>query len=170
MVKEERLCPKHGTPMKYSPELKQWYCEEELYASYLTAQAQRESAKRYSQTEKFRTSQEKYRSGEKGQKARERYLKSDKYKQRRKEYNERLKESLAIARQAALERPTALKEVEVLRTETFAPLIQDIREYLDIMGHTPKTTEVMSWSKDVYSIRLTETKAAELITQAAKRR
>lgn len=170
MPKQTHICPKHNKRMVYSRTAKQWFCQECLYASFLTHQAQIAAQKRYQQSEKFKASQEKYRHSEKGQTAREKYLKGPKYKQRRKEYNERLKESLEIARQAQLERPSALKEVEAIRNESLAPLIQDIREYLDTMGRSPTATEVATWAEDVYKVKLTKERALKLIDLATKRR
>jgi hypothetical protein len=156
--------------MKYSPKQKTWYCSECLHAAFLTAEAQKESVKKYQHSKKFKNSQDKYRQSDKGQKARNDYFHSDKYKERRKEYNERLKESLAIARQAHLERTSVQKPVETLRTEEFKPLIQDIREYIDAMGHSPTHHEVVVWAKDTYAMQLPVSKASELIQQAAKRK
>ena len=169
MAKEAPKCAKHDCELTYSKELKRYFCKECLHAAYLTDLAQKEAVKRYQQTDKFKASQKKYAEG-KGKTARQRYLSSDKYKARRKEYNERLKESLAIARQAQLERPSVVTEVELVRSEVLAPLTQDIREFLDTMGRLPSAIDVQEWSRDVYSTPLTREKAVNIINQASKRR
>lgn len=166
---KRQICPTHNKPLKYSKKLRKWYCPECLYSSFLTHQAQQEAVKRYRQSEKGKESERKYELSEKGQIARDKYLKSEKYKQRRREYNERLKESLRIARMARDERATAEKEVEVRRTSELMPLIQDIHEYMDIMGRLPLPHEVVVWARDAYKISILPDRAAALIRQARKR-
>lgn len=170
MPGEERICPMHNTPLKYSRKLRMWYCPDCLYASFLTHQAQQEAVKRYRQTEKGKAAEEKYEKSPKGKAAREKYLKSEKYKQRRREYNQRLKESLQIARIALAERATREKEEERQRTEELMPLIQDVREYLDTMGNLPSPSEVVKWARDAYGVTLSSNRVAKLINKAAKRR
>jgi len=166
---EEKICTVHGTPLKYSRKARKYYCPECLYSSFLTHQAQQEAVKRYRQSEKGKASERKYELSEKGQAAREKYLKSEKYKQRRREYNERLKESLRIARIAREEKATTEKEVEVRRTSELMPLIQDIHEYADIMGRLPSPREVIVWARDAYKTSLPLDKAIELLRRAQRK-
>ena len=168
-AKQEHVCPKHSTPMKYSRKLKTWYCSECLQSAYESYLAQQEAVKRYRTSEKGKTAQERYEQG-KGKEARQRYLHSEKYKAARKVYNQRLKESLQIARAAHLDRPSAERGVERVRTEVSSPLIQDIQEYLDTMGRRPSPFEVKEWSQDIYQTTITTERAKELIETAAKRR
>jgi len=169
-VKQSHVCPSHQTPMKYSRKLKTWYCSECLQRAYESYLAQQEAVKRYRGSEKGKTAQDRYEDSEKGQTARQRYLHSDKYKAARKAYNQRLKESLQIARAAKLERPTAERVVERVRTEVMSPMVQEIREYIDVMGRRPSTLEVKEWSQDLYKAKITTERAKELIETAAKRR
>ncbi len=164
-TKQEHLCTTCEEPMTYSRKLKKWVCEICLYGAFLTDQAQREAVKRYRQTDKGKEAEKKYEQSDKGKTARERYLKSDKYKQRRREYNQRLKESLAIARAAHLERPKALTEAEVLVTDEHAALIQDIREYIDSSNRLPPVDSVKTQAED-YGLKLTDEQARELIRRA----
>ena len=169
-VKQSHICPSHSTPMKYSRKLRTWYCSECLQRAYESYLAQQEAVKRYRDSEKGKTAQERYEDSEKGQTARQRYLHSDKYKAARKAYNQRLKESLQIARAAKLEKPSKERAVERVRTEELSPLVQDIREYLDTMGRRPLTTEVKEWANDIYETKITTERARELIERASKRR
>jgi molecular chaperone GrpE (heat shock protein) len=164
----KQLCPKHNIPLTYSRKHKRYFCKECLYASFLTHQAQQASYKKWHQSAKGKASVKKYEQTT-GRAARERYLHSDKYKQRRREYNERLKESLRIARIALAERATREKEEERIRTTELAPLIQDIREYIDSLGRTPTSAEVTKWARDAYSLTLSKDRAQELITKALRR-
>ncbi len=167
---DSKTCLIHNCKLTYSRKHKQYYCKECLYSSYLTHQAQLEAERRYRQSEKGKTAERKYEESPKGKTARERYLKSDKYKQRRKEYNQRLKESLQIARVVLAERATREKEEERQRTEELMPLIQDIREYADTMGRLPLASEVTKWARDAYGAVLSLNSATKLINKAAKRR
>ena len=169
-TKQSHVCPSHSTPMKYSRKLKTWYCSVCLQRAYESYLAQQEAVKRYRDSEKGKTAQDRYEQSEKGQTARQRYLKSEKYKQRRKEYNQRLKESLQVARAARLERPSTERGVERVRTEVLSPLVQEIREYIDIMGRRPSTVEVREWASDAYKTNITTERAKELIETASKRR
>jgi len=170
MTKQEKTCKIHNIPLKYSEEQKVHYCPKCLQAAYESWQSQQEAVKRYRDSEKGKTAQEKYEKSEKGQTARQRYLKSEKYKERRKEYNQRLKESLIIARAAKLERPTVERDVERIRVTELSPLIQDILEYQDTMGKNPTTTEVKEWAMDVYKTAITAGRAKALIEEASKKR
>lgn len=170
MTKTEHVCPSHSTPMKYNRKLKMWYCSACLQAAYVSYQAQQEAVKRYRGSEKGKTAQGRYEESEKGQTARQRYLHSEKYKTARRAYNQRLKESLAIARAAKLERTSTERAVERTRTDISSTLIQDIQEYLDTMGRRPSTTEVKEWSYDIYQTPITTERAKDLIETASKRR
>jgi len=169
VTEQIRICPIHEMPLTYSRKLKRWYCKDCLYGSFLTHQAQQEATKRYRQTEKGKEAAKRYEQSEKGKEARHIYLHSEKYKQRRREYNQRLKESLRIARAVLTERATKEKEVEKRRTAEFLPLIQDIREYLDSISRMPTTSEVVAWANDTYEVTLTHHKAADLIKKALRR-
>lgn len=168
--KTERVCQTHDRPLVYSRKQKLWYCPDCLQSSFLSWQAQQEAVKRYRQTEKGQEAQKRYEDSDKGKAAREKYLKSEKYKQRRREYNQRLKESLQIARAAKLERPSAQKEVERVVAEGMSPLLLDIMEYQDTMGKNPTLTEVREWSTDVYKTTINSDRARELIEIATQRR
>lgn len=170
MPKEKQICPIHNKPLKYSRKLKMWYCSDCLFSAHLTYLAQREAVKRYRRTEKGKEAEEKYEKSAKGKLARDRYLKSEKYKLRRKEYNQRLKESLQIARAVLTESATREKVEEKQRTEELLPLIQDIREYADTLGKLPSTHEVAKWAKDTYGLDLSPSRVTELLHKASKRR
>jgi len=161
------ICPTCEGPLTYSRKLKRWICEQCLYGAFLTDQAQREAVKRYRESEKGKASEKKYEQSEKGKTARERYLKSEKYKQRRREYNQRLKESLAIARAAELERAKKITPTEVRIADERAALIQDIREYIDSYNRLPTPAAVKTQAED-YSLSLTDEQARELIQRAQK--
>ena len=166
--KEPRLCPTCEGPLTYSRKLRRWICEQCLYGAYLTDQAQREAVKRYRDSEKGKASEKKYEQSEKGKTARERYLKSEKYKQRRREYNQRLKESLAIARAAEPERAKAITPAEKRVIDEHAALIQDIREYMDSYGRLPTPEAVKTSALDDYNTKLTDEQARELLQRAQK--
>ena len=170
MSETKRVCPKHETPLKYSRKQRTWYCSTCLQAAYESYVAQQEAVKRYRDSEKGKTAQERYEQSEKGQTARQRYLKSEKYKAARRAYNQRLKESLQIARAAKLERPSTERAVERVRTEVLSPMVQEIREYIDVMGRRPSPTEVREWANDLYQTTITTERAKELIETASKRR
>ena len=157
----KRTCDVCGGELKYDRHSRKWLCPACLYGAFLTDQAQRESIKRYRTSEKGIAAEKKYEQSEKGKIARERYLKSEKYKQRRREYNQRLKESLAIARQAHLPRAKALT-----REERLVPLVDDIREFVQTSKHTPSTSDVVGWAEDEYRIKISPTEAENFIKQA----
>lgn len=98
------LCERCGDALKYSRKKKEWYCPTCLLGSFLSDEAQKAAYKRYRQSPKGKASQKKWEESKKGKAARNKYLKSAKYRQRRKEYNDRLKESLRIARLAGVGR------------------------------------------------------------------
>lgn len=126
--------------------------------------------KRYRESDKGKEAQKHYEESDRGKDARRRYLKSDRYKQRRREYNQRLKESLQIARAARLGRPSAQKEVERVVSAQMSPLVLDIMEYQDTMGRSPSPNEVREWSRDVYKTKISSDRARELIESAIQRR
>lgn len=165
--KKPRLCEVCGGELKYDRKLRKWTCPACLYGAFLTDQAQREAVKRYRESDKGKEAEKKYEQSEKGKVARERYFKSEKYKQRRREYNQRLKESLAIAREAHLERAKAFTQVEETLIDERAGLIQDIKEYIDSRGTSPLIANVVESAKE-YSLKLTDEEARELIQQAQK--
>jgi len=170
MPKPKQICSIHNIPLKYSQKHRTHYCKECLYASFLTHQAQQDAVKRYRQSEKGKAAEERYEKSPKGKAARERYLKSEKYKQRRREYNERLKESLQIARLALAETATRITKAEEVAADELASLIQDIREYIDVFGVSPSHSEVIKWARDTYSIDLPHDRAIELLNKARLRR
>ena len=159
--KQKPTCKTCGTEMKYDRKLRKWVCPQCLYGAFLTEQAQREAIKRYRQSDKGIAAEKKYEQSEKGKVARERYLKSEKYKQRRREYNQRLKESLAIARQAMLPRAKA-----ITREEKVAPLIDDIKEFARTAGHAPAPQDVIEWAADSYQTELSIADAQTFIKRA----
>jgi len=145
--------------MKYSRKLRKWYCPNCLLAAYLTDLAQRKSVKKYIHSEKGRASAKKYEQSEKGKKARQNYLKSEKYKQRRREYNQRLKESLAIARAAQL--PQARKLTEKETKDKFNALARDVKDSINLRIK-PTVEDVKAWAED-YDLKITDTEAQNLI-------
>lgn len=168
MPKTERKCPTCEGLLTYSRKLRKWICERCLYGAFLTDQAQREAVKRYRATEKGREAEKKYEQSEKGKIARERYLKSEKYKQRRREYNQRLKESLAIARAAQLERPKKITVEEEMVADERAGLISDIRSYIDTRGILPSIANIKDTALEDYGLKLTDEQARELLQRAQK--
>ncbi|MBU1067132.1 hypothetical protein KKE60_05065 [Patescibacteria group bacterium] len=161
--KKEHLCPTCNTEMKYDRKSRKWLCPSCLYGAFLSDQAQREAVKRYRQSEKGIAAEKKYEQSDKGKAARERYLKSDKYKQRRREYNQRLKESLAIARAAMLPRAKA-----ITREEKLVPLINDIREFIATSKRAPLPSDVVEWAENEYQARISEIEAETFIKRAQK--
>lgn len=160
---KKEFCTTCGEPLTYSRKLRKWICEKCLYGAFLTDQAQRDAVKRYRQSDKGKASEKKYEQSEKGKTARERYLKSDKYKQRRREYNQRLKESLAIARAAMLPRAKALT-----REEKIVPLIDDIREFVSTSKHLPTPSDVVEWAENEYQTKISTTEAETFIKRAQR--
>ena len=162
MTKARKVCEKCGSVLKYDRRSKTYICPTCLYAAFLTDQAQRESVKRYRQSEKGKTAEKKYEQSEKGKTARDRYLKSEKYKQRRREYNQRLKESLAIARKAMLPRAKALTKEERMRD-----LVDAIKEYRQMSKRLPSPDDVIEWAEDEHRIKITTAEAQEFIKRAS---
>jgi len=168
MTKTKKTCKTCGTTLEYNRRTKTYFCPQCAYGAFLTDQAQRDAVKRYRESEKGRDSEKKYEQSEKGRTARERYLKSDKYKQRRKEYNQRLKESLGIARAAELDRAKKLTPAEGEAVDEFAALVQDIREYIDSSNRVPSPADVRTWAEEEYKLKLTDEQARELLQKAQK--
>lgn len=164
---EKKLCTVHNKPLYFSKTLKAWYCKDCLYSAHLTHKAQKDAIKRYRQSSKGRTKTKEWEHSETGKKARERYLHSEKYKAARRTYNQHLKEALAIARAAHLERAKELTPIEI--AEPYAALLTDIREYSDTQGHLPTAANVVKVAKEDYKQTISTAKASELITQALKR-
>ena len=161
--RQEHICPTCNEPMKYDRKLRKWLCSSCLYGAFLTDQAQREAVKRYRESEKGKVAEKKYEQSEKGKTARERYLKSDKYKQRRREYNQRLKESLAIARAAMLPRAKA-----ITREEKLVPLINDIREFIQTSKRAPQPSDVVEWAENEYQTKISSPEAESFIRRASR--
>jgi len=161
---QKHICETCGTEMKYDRKSKTYVCPSCLYGAFLTDQAQREAVKRYRQSEKGIAAEKKYEQSEKGKIARERYLKSEKYKQRRREYNQRLKESLAIARKALAGQPRAKA---ITREEKIVPLIDEIREYQQMSKRLPSPSDVIEWAADGHQTNLSLNEAEQLIKRAS---
>ena len=165
----KKTCDRCGTQLLYNRKLKKWYCPSCMKGAYLTNLAQLASVKKYRASEKGRVASKRYEQSEKGKVARARYLKSEKYKAARKRYNERLKESLAIARKAF---EGGHREKRLTREERLVPLIDDIREFTrtaKIRGHTilhPSPEDVITWAEDEYKVKITPNEAAEFIRRA----
>jgi len=163
IAKAKHICPTCEAVMKYDRKLKQWYCPECLHGAYLTDLAQREAVKRYRQSGKGKEAEKKYEQSGKGKVARERYLKSEKYKAARKRYNERLKESLAIARKAMLPRAKA-----ITREEKLVPLVDEIREFIQRVKHLPKPADVVVWAEDIHQVKISTTEAEQFMKRAQR--
>ena len=161
---KKHLCPTCGSEMKYDRHSRSWLCPQCLLGAFLTDQAQRASVKRYRQSEKGIAAEKKYEQSEKGKIARERYLKSEKYKQRRREYNQRLKESLAIARAGLAGQPRAKA---ITREEKLTTLIDAIREYQQMSKRPPSVSDVIEWAEDEHQVKITPTEAQEFIKRAS---
>ena len=166
MIDEIPTCTKHDKKMILVEG--KYYCKDCLYSSFLTAQAQSAAVTRYNHTEKHKTAEKAYE--DKNPTAREKYLHSDKYKQRRKEYNERLAESLRIARAAHTGRAVSETQSERKQQEQFSELIQDIREYIDGQSKIPSAKSVAKWEFDDYGKKISLDQAAEIIKRATLRR
>lgn len=166
---EGKNCTKHSIPLKYSRKEKAWYCPTCLQESYNAWKAQQEAVKRYRDSDKGKEAQQRYEQSEKGQTARQRYLKSNKYKQRRKEYNQRIKESIQIARAAkttvAPREFEVRKALEELPTDA-SPLLHDVLEYMEMVHRPPSTADVREWAEDLYQQRITTAEAQTLIDKA----
>jgi len=163
--KQPHICETCGSEMKYDKHSRKWLCPSCLYGAFLTDQAQREAVKRYRGSEKGKEAEKRYEQSDKGKVARERYLKSEKYKQRRREYNERLKESLRIAREALAGQPRAKALTGI---EKLTPLIDEIKEFIQISKHPPKPQDVIDWAADEHNAKISTVEASNLIGRARK--
>ena len=143
----------------------QWWCKSCIYGSHLTYQAQKDAVKNWRQSDKGITSEKEYEQSDKGKVARGRYLHSDKYKAARKAYNERLKESLAIARSVRVESAKGKTQVEI-DIPVLSGLISEIREYYDNYNKAPATKNVIDTAKRDYNTVIDKDKAEELIVAA----
>ncbi len=175
--KTVQLCPIHNTPLTpYKgnvPELKGTdVCEKCLFSSHLTYETQREAIERYNKSLEGRAAAKKYEQSEKGKATREKYLKSEKYKAARKAYNERLRQSLAMARaaQGVGERAKAITPVELRVATTLEGLMAEIREYIDSNLRPPSIKNVIDTAKKDYNLTIDAKKAQELIDTAMKNR
>ena len=167
MTDEIPTCTKHNKKMILVEG--KYYCKDCLYSSFLTAQAQSAAVARYNHTEKHKTSEKAYE--DKNPSAREKYLHSEKYKARRREYNERLAESLRIARAAHTGRAVSETQATRKQQETFAELIEDIREYADSQGNRKPTAKiVVNWARNDYNKTISLDQAAEIINRALLRK
>ena len=167
MPDEIPVCTKHDKKMILVEG--KYYCKDCLYSSFLTASAQSAAVTRYNHTEKHKTAEKAYE--DKNPTAREKYLHSEKYKARRREYNERLAESLRIARQAHLERAQSTKVVEYKQKEDFAELIENIREWSDSQGNRrPSAKNVVKWALDDFDKKISLDQASTIIDRALLRR
>lgn len=166
--KTEQLCPIHSTSMVT---LKgKLYCKSCLYASHLTHQAQKEAIAHWRKSEIGIASEKQYEQSDKGKAARGKYLHSEKYKLARKAYNERLKESLAIARSARTESAKGLTKEERQVATGLEGLLAEVREYLDTNLKAPTVKNVVDTAKRDYNQVISEEKAKELIDVAKKGR
>ena len=163
MTTKKHICEKCGSKMKYDRRSKTYLCPSCLYGAFLTDQAQRACVKRYRESEKGKDAEKRYEQTEKGKIARERYLKSEKYKQRRKEYNERLKESLAIARAGLAGQPRAKAPT---REEKLITLVDAVQEYHQLTKRWPSPSNVMGWAEDEHQVKITPAEAQEFIRRA----
>lgn len=161
--KVTHICETCGTEKKYDKKSRKWLCPTCLYGAFLTDEAQREAVRRFRSSDKGKAAEKRYEESEKGKAARERYFKSEKYKQRRREYNQRLKESLAIARKAMLPRAKA-----ITREEKLVPLIDAIKEFTSISKRAPEPTDVIEWAWDEYQVKITAQEAESFIKRAQK--
>jgi uncharacterized Zn finger protein (UPF0148 family) len=165
-----QLCPIHGTPLTTfeGKEL----CEKCLFNSHLTYETQRDAIERYNKSPEGRAAAKKYEQSEKGKKTRNKYLKSDKYKLARKAYNERLKQSLAIARaaQGVGQRAKATTAIETHVATTLEGLLAEIRDYIDTNLRPPSAKNVVETAKRDYNTVIDIKKAEEMIATALKSR
>lgn len=154
-----KKCPKHDEPLVRVDS--EWYCKTCIYASHLTIEAQKEAQKRWRESERGK---QRIREHEQttGKEARMRYLHSPKYKQRRKEYNERLKESLEMARAVRKEAMKTLGPETIM--QKMSALTRDIKDYMS-WGTRPKLEEIQEWAES-YNLTITPEQALELIQKA----
>ncbi len=148
-----------------------WYCEKCLFASNLTYETQRQAVERYNKSPEGRAAAKKYEQSEKGKETRNKYLKSEKYKAARKAYNERLRESLRMARAARGigERASELTPGELRVATSLEGLVAEIRSYIDENLRPPSIKNVIDTAKRDYATTIDAKKAEELIDTATKR-
>ncbi len=161
----KRVCTIHHTPLKLFKG--KWVCELCLRDSDITYQTQREAIERYNKSPEGREAAKKYEQSDKGKETRNKYLKGEKYKAARKAYNQRLKESLAIAR-AGLATGTTTKSAmtpELRKTMALDGLIAEIREYINSHSKVPSAKSIIETAKRDYNTTIDEKKAQELIDQ-----
>lgn len=164
------VCEIHNEPMV---KIKgKYYCQKCLYSSHLTYETQKQAIQRYNKSPEGRDAAKRYEQSEKGKLAREKYLKSEKYKAARKAYNERLRESLAMARaaQGAGERAKELTPTELRVATSLEGLMAEIREYIDSNMRPPSVQNVINTAKKDYNQVIDTKKAEELINDALQRR
>jgi len=154
----ERICTKHNTPLTLHK--KKWYCMECLRASAIVHETQQNAQKRWRQSERGKA-HIKAHEQTKGKEARQRYLHSKKYKARRKEYNERIKESLQIARAQLHEAATVEPGLTHFK---FDALIRDIKDSMS-WGRRPSQQEIIEWGRG-YALTITPEQAKELTAKA----
>jgi hypothetical protein len=164
-----KLCPIHNTPLTHF-EGKE-VCEQCLYSSHLTYTTQREAIQRYNKSPEGRAAAKKYEQSDQGKETRNKYLKSEKYKAARKAYNERLRNSLAIARasQSVGGRAKAITPVEMHTATALEGLMAEIREYVDSNMRLPTVANVIATAKKDYNQVIDAKKAQELIATATQR-
>ncbi len=164
------LCPIHNVELVRT--IAGPKCPKCLFNSNLTWETQRQAIARYNKSEEGRAAAKKYEQSDKGKTARERYLKSDKYKAARRAYNERLRESLAMARaaQSVGERAKRYSEPEVRVLTALEGLMAEIRQYIDVNMHTPSIANVIATAKRDYNTSIEAKKAQDLIDQVVQKR
>ena len=168
MTMTTKVCPEHNEPLVKVKG--KWYCKKCLYNSFLTHQTQIQATKRWRQSDKGKEAEKTYEQSDKGKVARTAYLHSDKYKAARKAYNERLKESLAIARSARIGGSSKITKEETRTASTLEGLLAEIREYLDSNNRPPTLKNVIDTAKRDYNQVINEDRARELIDAALKSR
>ena len=152
------LCPKHNIPLtKHNGK---YYCVECLRASAMVYETQQAAQKRWRNSDRGKELIKQHEQG-KGKAARSRYLHSKKYKSRRREYNERIKESLQIARAQLHE---AAKIEPALTKQKYSSLVREIKDVLS-WGRRISLTEVTEMARG-YELDISNEQAKELIGQA----
>jgi uncharacterized Zn finger protein (UPF0148 family) len=153
-----KLCPKHNIPLVTVKG--KLYCPECLRAAAIIQETQKAAQKRWRQSARGKARIKAHEQG-KGKEARSRYLHSTKYKARRKEYNERIKESLQIARAQLHE---AAKVEPAYTQQKLSALCRDIKDAMS-WGRKPPIQDIITWGKD-YELTITPQQANELIKKA----
>ncbi len=163
------VCEIHNEPMVKVKG--KYYCQKCLFASHLTYETQRQAVERYNKSPEGRAAAKKYEQSDKGKETRNKYLKSEKYKAARKAYNDRLRESLRLARAARGlgERASELTEPELRVATSLEGLVAEIRSYIDENLRPPSVRNVIDTAKRDYNTVIDAKKAEELIETATKR-